>query len=185
MATSLAPDQLKSRLWSRPGAHVVALLDGARLAHLPGRIASAGVADSDSLTRGALLPAEAERAVRLVLLKPELALTDWLITDAHREAADWGLFLVAPAGLRALRDHLRGLAEVNTPESRRRKWRWHDPGLLACVLPLLDVWQADAFFGPVVELLAPDGTGFTSYQRDIARVRVEPIALLASAAAPV
>ncbi|WP_028310740.1 DUF4123 domain-containing protein [Derxia gummosa] len=176
----LSADQLKGRLWSRPDVAVIAVLDGARLARLPSRIAEAGLADTDSLTRGALLPVEAERAVRLAVLAPELAFTDWLLAAAHREAADWGLLCVASGGLRRLRDHLRTLAEVSTPDGIARRWRWHAPELLACLLPLLDPWQADEFFGPVAEILAPDGAGFLRYEREPVGVRVEQIALIAS-----
>lgn len=156
MTVPLALPQMIDALWSRPGARVHAVIDGAVVPGLRDKLKAApDLPGWDCLLRGALKPEVAARAPFIAELAPAAAFTRWLLAEAPAAFPGWGLVWVSTRPLLAEREHCRALAEVKTPEGRRRPWRWYDPALLAALLPTLGLEQAARFFADDRHLVLP------------------------------
>lgn len=162
------PDALKAAkaaLWPFDGARVHAVIDGAIVAGLPEKLKTADCAGWDCLQRGALGAEAAQRAAYIVELQPDAAFTDWLLGDITAALDGWGVVTTSRQPLLAMREHSRDLAEVRTPEGRRRPWRWWDAELLDTLLPGLAPTQLDHFFAPGQQLACPGRDSWTWWQR--------------------
>ncbi|MEO6409385.1 MAG: DUF4123 domain-containing protein, partial [Burkholderiaceae bacterium] len=145
----------KAALWADPSSRVFALLDGSVLPDLPARLAAADVLGWDCLARGSLSPEAAARAPYLADLRQTSEFTDWLLDAAGASFPGWGILLVTPLGLLAMRQHCRALCEVGMPDGTRRNWRWYDPQLLQSLLPQFTPGQLDELFAPGLVLVVP------------------------------
>jgi hypothetical protein len=155
LAAPLAAAQHKAALWADGGLHVHAVMMGARVPDLPGRLAAADLVDWDCLLPGALAPDVQQRAPYLARLKADSPFTDWLLFEAGAELGEWGVLVRSPGRLTVLRNHLRGLLEAQVPGGQRIAFDWMDPPLLQAVLPLFGSAELAAFFGPVQSLVVP------------------------------
>lgn len=159
--------RIKAALWSFDGARVHAVIDGAVVAGLPEKLQAAqdGITGWDCLQRGALKPDAAQRAAYIVELQPDGGFTDWLFGEINPAFDGWGVLTTSRQPLLAMREHSRDLAEVRTPEGRRRPWRWWDPELLDTLLPTLSPGQLDTVFAPGQQLVCPGRQRWTWWQR--------------------
>jgi Domain of unknown function (DUF4123) len=164
-AAPLATAQIRSALWDRPGGRVHAVIDGSVIAGLQQRLQAAQTVGWDCLQRGALKPDAAAHAGYIVELLPESDFTAWLLGEACTAFEGWGVLMMSSRPLLAMREHSRDLAEVRTPEGRRRPWRWWDTELLALLLPGLAPSQLDAFFAAGQQLVCPGARHWTWWQR--------------------
>ncbi|WP_082532484.1 MULTISPECIES: DUF4123 domain-containing protein [unclassified Roseateles] len=164
-AAALATAQIRSALWDRPDGRVHAVVDGGVIPGLLERLQAGQSVGWDCLQRGALKPEAAAQAAYIVELQPEADLTRWLLGEACTAFEGWGVLMTSNRPLLAMREHSRDLAEVRTPEGRRRPWRWWDPELLALLLPGLAPSQLDAFFAAGQQLVCPAAKRWTWWQR--------------------
>ncbi len=158
----------KAALWPFEGARVHAVIDGAVVAGLPAKLQAAqdgAIAGWDCLQRGALGAEAAQRAAYIVELQPQGPFTDWLLGEVNAGFEGWGVITTSRQTLLRMREHSRDLAEVRTPEGRRRPWRWWDAELLATLLPTLSPSQLDQVFAPGQQLACPGRTSWTWWQR--------------------
>ena len=158
-AASLA--QRKAALWADSASRVYALLDGSVVPDLPARLAAADVLGWDCLARGALEPAAAARATYLADLRSDSEFGGWLLDAAGVTFPGWGIVIVSRQGLLAMRQHCRALSEVGLPDGTQRNWRWHDPQVLALLLPQFTPGQLDELFAPGLALVVPSTQAWT------------------------
>lgn len=161
MAAGFSYDQLKASLWAAAGARVHAVLDGRIVPGLPAALEQADTPGWDCLQRGALSPQAAREAAYLVELRADAPFTDWVLAELPQNFPGWGLVLVSAQPLLAMREHCRGLLDVITPDGERRPWRWHDPELLAMLLPELSPSQQDEVFGAGQQIVLVDAGTWT------------------------
>lgn len=162
---ALATAQIRSALWNRPEARVHAVIDGSVVAGLPARLQAAPCVGWDCLQRGALSAQAGAQAAYIVELLPESAFTSWLVGEACAAYGGWGVLMTSARPLLAMREHSRDLAEFRSPDGRRRPWRWWDHELLALLLPVLTPPQLDGFFAAGQQLVVPEATRWTWWQR--------------------
>jgi hypothetical protein len=99
-----------------------------------------------SLYRGEAEEVYADIAPYLVHVDSDEVL-EW-VTAFSRKIA-WGIVLVAPTPLQALRTHLRKFLKVLDPDGKRLYFRFYDPRVMEMFLPTCDASQLEEFFGPV------------------------------------
>jgi hypothetical protein len=165
-----SPAQLKALLWPDPAARVHAVIDGTRLPGLPARLAAEDVVGWDCLERGALTPAQAERAPYVAELNRGAAFTDWLLFEASVTLAGWGVVASSRRALLDVREHFRSLMEVRLPDGTTREWRWYAPDVLDTLLALAGAEQQAAVLGPLRLLAAPRPTQWNCHAFDGAAV---------------
>lgn len=164
-AAALATPQIRSALWDRVEARVHAVIDGSVMPDLPARLQAAQTVGWDCLQRGALATDAAAQAAYIVELKPEAEFTHWLLGEACTAFEGWGVLMSSTRPLLAMREHSRDLAEVLTPDNRRRPWRWWDAELLTLLLPGLAPSQRDAFFAAGQQLVCPGAQHWTWWRQ--------------------
>jgi hypothetical protein len=90
----------------------------------------------------------AEVAPYLIKIEADSPFTDWLIQS--NLGKPWGIFLVAPADLRILRQHFRRFLTVYRQDTGKPLlFRYYDPRVLRSYLPACNPEELSAFFGPV------------------------------------
>ena len=142
-----------------------AIVDGSVVPGLPERLRGAQTLGWDCLQYGAMSPEAAASAAYIVELQPEADFSTWLLGEACTAFEGWGVLLTSARPLLAMREHSRSLAEVRTPEGRRRPWRGWDAELLALLLPSLSPSQLDAFFAAEQQLVCPGARRWVWWQR--------------------
>ena len=145
------PNMVLNTIWSgtdrRGGATVVyAVLDGARNGAIHTEIRKSGF-QFECLYRGELDPDLADAAPYVVRLEAEMPFTHWLIGKGWGDS--WGIFLVAAASLRDVRQHLRKFLMVYGPDGKPLYFRYYDPRVLRVYLPTCNAEELGMFFGPV------------------------------------
>jgi uncharacterized protein DUF4123 len=154
-AASFTYAQLKSALFARDGGRVHAVIDGRIVPGLPQRLQEADTNGWDCLERGALSAEAMARSSYLAELRPEAPFTDWLLTEASAAFPGWGLVMASMRPLLPVREFCRDFDDVMMPDGERRPWRWHDPELLALLLPSLAPAQLDALFALGQQIVLP------------------------------
>ncbi len=162
--------QLEALLWARDGARLYAVIDGAIVPGLPERLAESQC-DFDCLRHGLLPTAEAEQAAYIVALSANSPLLTWLLGEAGTGFPGWGVLMISNRPLLAMREHARSLAQVRTPDGKRRPWRWWDPGLLRELLPRLSPAQRDQFFPPGLTLVTLSSRAWTWWSQESGMLR--------------
>ncbi|MCU0612639.1 MAG: DUF4123 domain-containing protein [Candidatus Eisenbacteria bacterium] len=138
---------MNNQLFSREDEHAYAVLDGASIPDLLDRLYGDDRPEFECLYRGELPPDMAEVAPYLVELTPDSAFAGWVIEKGWGQ--HWGIFAVAPADLRLLRQHFRRLNVVYGPEHKPLIFRYYDPRVLRGFAPTCDATQLAEFFGPI------------------------------------
>jgi hypothetical protein len=183
MSTAVSLAQQRAALWMQPGARVHAMVDASVVPGLQQRIDQADVLGWDRLQRGDLSAERAARASFVVALKTQSPFTDWLLGAAASEFPHWGVLFAGSATLQQVREHGRGLNEVELPDGQRRAWRWWDPQLLELLVPTLSASQLDAFFAIGQTLVLPAAHAWTWFTQQDGELRTTVRPLLATAPA--
>lgn len=139
--------QLEDRLFDGSGAHVYAVLDGARNLET---LAMLEESDASFLCvfTGRLDPEVAVTAPYLVELREDDDLFDEIFDDGWGEAR--GIFFVSDYRLRSVRRHLRSLTYAEMPDGEIVIFRFYDPRALRKFMPLATPEQREAMFGGVI-----------------------------------
>ena len=174
-------ESLQRLVFGHPARAVYAVMDGAMVDGLPGRLAQIAP-DAACLFEGSLDPMLSAAAPWLVKLDPGSPVTQLALRDGWN--GHWGIVLVTDAGLdlRTVRAHLRRVLRVRAPDGSSMLFRFYDPRAFRTVIPVLDSPARKDFFGPIhgvyVESRAPDSVLFFAREG-----RSEPQALPLSTAA--
>ena len=168
-------ESLHRMVFGQASRTVYAVMDGAMIEGLPGRLAQLAP-DAACLFEGALDPMLSAAAPWLVKLAPDSAATRMALREGWN--GHWGIVLLTDAGLdlRDVRAHLRRVLRVRAPDGSSMLFRFYDPRAFRTVIPVLDPQARREFFGPIhgvyVEGRTPDSALF--FARD---GRPEPQAL--------
>ena len=119
----------------------------------------------------------AAMAPYLARLEPEAEFTDWVLKEGWGE--HWGVFAVAPADLRAMRQHFRTLLTVLTPDNKTAYFRYYDPRVLRVFLPICNDEEIGQLFGPIAwyGLEDEDPGHLIRFRRDSGSPRQEQVDL--------
>lgn len=140
-------------LFAEEGASVFAILDGASVPDLLEKLHQHRP-EFECLYRGELKPDLAHAAPYLVRLEPDAELTEWILGQGWGN--HWGVFVIAPADLPALRRHFRRLLIVHDGEGKPLYFRYYDPRVLRTYLPTCNAEELAAMFGAVVAYVLED-----------------------------
>lgn len=145
---------LKSQLFSgEDDTSVYAILDGASVPGLVQRLFQ-DKPEYECLYRGELAPDMQEVAPYLVRLAPDSDFSDWVAEKGWGN--HWGVFVLARADLRMLRQHFRRFLMVHTQDARPLYFRYYDPRVLRVYLPACNSEELKKFFGPVAAYVLED-----------------------------
>jgi hypothetical protein len=147
MADTVNVQALRRELFSVPETLVYALLDGASADGLLDKLWEARP-EQGCLYRGELEPDMAEVAPYLVLLRPEVELTQWVLEKGWGN--HWGIFIATYDDLGNLRRHFRRFTMVRAPDGKELYFRFYDPRVLRVFLPTCTPGELAGFFGPVL-----------------------------------
>lgn len=159
MATMSGPDprMVLDALWSLAGRggeiDLYAVLDGARNAHIYPAIQKSSF-QFECLYRGELDPDLAQAAPYLLRLERDMPFTHWLVAEGWGNS--WGIFLLATASLREMRQHLRKFLMVYGPDGKPLYFRYYDPRVLRVYLPTCNAEELGTFCGPVRHYMLED-----------------------------
>jgi hypothetical protein len=134
------------QLFAEDGSSVFAVLDGASVSELLQKL-DEHKPDYECLYRGELAPDMAEVAPYLIRLEPDSEFTEWVIGEGWGN--HWGVFAVARADLRSLRQHFRRFLMVHDEEGKPLYFRYYDPRVLRVYLPTCNGEELNTIFGPV------------------------------------
>lgn len=143
-------ERLRKLLFASEDDSAYAVLDGASVPDLQEKLLEAKE-EWACLYRGELEPDLAEVAPYLIKLRPDSPLTDWILTEGWGH--HWGIFAVTPAGLEALRRHLRGFLRVKDHTGQILYFRYYDPRVLQVFLPTCRRDEIQAIYGPVLSYI--------------------------------
>ena len=157
------PEMVLNEIWSatdrqRGETSLYAVLDGARHATIYSAIQKSGF-QFECLYRGEIDSDLAEAAPYLVRLEPDMPFTHWLIAKGWGDS--WGIFLVAAAALRDVRQHLRKFLMVYDADGKPLYFRYYDPRVLRVYLPTCNAEELGIFFGPVQSYMLEDADSRT------------------------
>jgi len=152
------PNMVLNTIWSatdRKGGDTAlyAVLDAARNGSIYPAIRKSGF-EYECLYRGELDPDLADAAPYLVKLEADMPFTHWLVAQGWGDS--WGIFLVAGASLRDLRQHLRKFLMVYGPDGNPLYFRYYDPRVLRVYLPTCNAEELRMVFGPVQWFMLED-----------------------------
>lgn len=145
---------LREQLFSTPGHHAYAIVDGAAAPGLLQRLNNTPI-DYRCLFRGELDPALADAAPYLVRLQQYTPITEWLLTARD---GDLGIFALLPESLdfNTVHRHFRRFLRVSGPDNQVLYFRYYDPRVMHAYLPTCTPEQAAIVFGPVKYYLLED-----------------------------
>ena len=152
---SLENDKFHKILFSDDESNVYTVLDGASVPNIIENLAKYK-AESICLYRGELDPELAQTAPYLVHLKPDTALTNWVLTGVGHH---WGIFATSKANIKAMRKHFRTFLMVYDPKGELMYFRYYDPRVLRVYLPTCDEGEMRQIFGPVGQYYAESADG--------------------------
>ena len=156
MATRNVYDQLKQALYPQPGIHAFAVLDGAAVPDLLGKIGTHRPQYARLLPdpRAFTLPKDAPHIVHLVL---DDAFTRWVADEGWGRG--WGVFALGRCSLLAFRDHCQSLLDPAEPGAEPTLPRFFDPAVLRACLRDWPAERRRRLFGPVMAYLVEDEGG--------------------------
>jgi hypothetical protein len=146
-------DKLRAVLFSADAESVYAILDGASVPELLPKL-KAAMEEHVCLYRGALEPDMAEVAPYLVKLRRESPFTGWILNEGWGN--HWGIFLTTPAGIEALRRHLRQFLRVRDHTDQVLYFRYYDPRVLRVYLPTCRRNENKNIYGPITRFIAEE-----------------------------
>lgn len=154
-AISASASASNLQAWFHVARHTYAIVDAQTLPQIVPMLSDSGLVDWGRLHPGAAATDGAE--AWCLRLTPELPLSHWLLAGEGAGIADWGVIACSDASFREVRQHLRGLLEVQMPRGERVALRWYRPPVLHTLLPLCSASQLTRFFGPVRAFATVDG----------------------------
>lgn len=135
----------------REAAATFVVLDGASVPGLLERLDEWQPA-TECLPSGEIKPDLAEVAPYLVRLEPETEFCHWVLSEGWGN--HWGIFAIAEANLRTMRQHFRRFLTVHDENGKPLWFRFYDPRVLRTYLPTSNAAELAEFFGPVVSYVA-------------------------------
>lgn len=165
--------RLKELLFASEDESVYAVLDGASVAGLPGKLRETQD-EWACLYRGELAPDLAETAPYLVKLRKDSSFTNWVLTEGWGH--HWGIFVVTPVGLEALRRHLRHFLRVKDYTGKILYFRYYDPRVLQVYLPTCNRLEIQTVYGPVSRFIAEDAKAERAWCFGRDSVKIKPVA---------
>jgi len=130
----------------RDGMAAYAILDGASIPNLLPQIDKFHPAFI-CLYRGELKPDIQIVAPYLVKLERGSEFSDWVLGTGWGK--HWGVFVVTPADLTAMRQHFRKFLTVHTEAGKPLIFRYYDPRVMRTFLPTCQPGELAQFFGEV------------------------------------
>lgn len=151
-------EAIKQCLFTVNGGHAYAILDGASIPDLLGRLCGdTPPPQHECLFLGTLEPEMMAVAPYLVRLEPEARFTDWLIDSGW--GRHWGIFARSQLDFRSIRYHFRALTGIYDEAGQcYRCFRYYDPRVLRSILPACQEPQLAEMFGPVEAYLLEGDT---------------------------
>src|ERR1022692_3301523 len=113
-------ETIRNLLFTEAGGNVYAVLDGASVPGLLDKLAE-WEPPQECLYRGEIKPDLAEMAPYLVHLEPDAEFTAWILQQGWGN--HWGIFAIAEADLRAMRQHLRRFLTVHDESGKPMLFR--------------------------------------------------------------
>lgn len=136
-----------------------ALLDAARDERIYNAVLRADC-EWACLYRGDAAVTMAAVAPYLVRLERESRFTQWLLEEGWGDS--WGIYVLAPVPLDALRTHFRRFVFAQLPDGRNVYFRFYDPRVLRVFLPTCSEEESAQLFGPIERFIVegdePDQT---------------------------
>lgn len=155
------PQPLEPLIFGAPGRFCYALLDGAKIEHLPQMLAGA-LLDHDSLFQGKAQDELAEVAPYLVRLERGNPFTRRLFTKPGALGGLWGgdggILLLSQAPLADIRKQLRKYTRIRDEDGKWYYYRFWEPRVFRANAVQYDAATFAAFLGPVEGVLCPDST---------------------------
>lgn len=171
------PDQLarlkalRSLIFEVRDESVYVILDGASVPHVLGLLHNRPE-EVACLYRGELEPDLAAMAPYLVKLRKDSPLTTTILKEGWGQ--HWGVFVITPVGLEALRRHLRGFLRVRGPEGNVLYFRYYDPRVLPVFLPTCYAREIQTIFGPISRFIAEDEDSLDALVLDKDLIKISP-----------
>jgi hypothetical protein len=81
-------------------------------------------------------------------MEPETEFAKWVLSEGWGK--HWGIFAIAEAGLRDMRQHFRRFLTVHDESGKPLLFRYYDPRVLRVYLPTCNAAELAEIFGPVV-----------------------------------
>jgi hypothetical protein len=128
------------------GATTFVVLDGASVPGLLDKLAQCQP-EVECLYRGEIEPDLAEVAPYLVRMEPEAEFAGWVLSEGWGK--HWGIFAIAEADLRTMRQHFRRFLRVHDESGKPLLFRYYDPRVLRVYLPTCNAAELAEIFGPV------------------------------------
>jgi hypothetical protein len=144
---------LQNQLFFTTEANVFVILDGASVPLLLNQL-ERHQPEYYCLYRGQLTRDLAEVVPYLVRLEKDSEFLNWILEQGYGQ--HWGIFAVAPANLRILRQHFRNLLTIQAPDGNSFYFRFYDPRVFRVYLPTCHAHDKIQLFGPVIRYLVED-----------------------------
>jgi hypothetical protein len=173
-APSTAPtlERFQQLLFTPEDQSVYAILDGASVPDLQERLAAAKE-DHCCLFRGELEPDLAEVAPYLVKLRRDSPFTQSVFAEGWGN--HWGIFVVTPVGLEALRRHFRRFLRVRDHTGQVLYFRYYDPRVMRIYLPTCNRNEIKAIYGPISRFIAEDEATAQAVVFPCDSLRIKPV----------
>ncbi|CAN5381518.1 hypothetical protein BH10ACI1_BH10ACI1_12270 [soil metagenome] len=154
--------QLEKYLF-RKDTHTYAVLDGASVPDLPGKLYKLNPTNI-CLYRGELSADLVYVAPYLVHLFPGTPFTEWLLSECWGK--HWGIFAQSPLSIVGIRRHFRWLLTVDDENGKPMLFRYYDPRVLPPFLMTCNSNELEIVFGNVRYYLteSADATELVRFQ---------------------
>jgi hypothetical protein len=139
---------IAGRLWPDDECTTFALLDGAGIPDLPGKLQQAPDLEFECLYSGELEPGVADMAPYIARLEAGTEFAIWAMNGWGQQR---GIFAHVPrdVGLPVLRRHFRKLNMVYGPDASPLLFRYYDPRVMRRFLSACEPDERKQMFGPV------------------------------------
>jgi hypothetical protein len=146
-------DALRDLLFRDSDLSVYAVLDGAMIPDLRGRL-SAAREESACLYRGELGDDLLATAPYLVKLRADGDIAKWLWNEGWGRS--WGIYVVTTTGFEALRRHFRHFLRVRDYAGKVLYFRYYDPRVLRIYLPTCNSGEIATVYGDIARFVCED-----------------------------